>query len=324
MTQATFFSPGDGLSETEYVAVGATTSNRYSPALAIDDAGNVAALWKQGQDLVATLRPAGSGMWEGEQFLTIEPNLYLDKPPELHVLGDGNFLASWVAGTDASPEIWSSHFVVGGAWSAPRFVGTAADAGVELMSISTTESGEAIAVWVGTEGLQMNRFSLEGESWDDPISLIDGGSLPQVVLGADGSATLSWLELSTDTKGALIVANLPIEGDTLEVALQITASSETVVKPPQLSADLDGNLFLVWSESGTQGTTLWSSRYDRADEEWGFPASIGQVDGPAIDFELRTNQVGQSFVAYFSKDPNLVEDPENPVALGPLAFTRYQ
>jgi hypothetical protein len=89
-----------------------------------------------------------------------------------------------------------------------------------------------------------------------------------------------------------------------------------------MTRDAEGNVFLAWAENNAENSTIQAVRYDVVEERWSEKNTVGEHPGEQIQFEMATNQLGDSIVVSGSYSES---NPLFPVSSSsPLTATRFR
>jgi hypothetical protein len=212
------------------------------PAVAIDGAGSVTAVWSRGAVETAT-RPAG-GSWA--PATAISATLPGGREPDVAVDAAGGAVAIW-RGERGIQSAVRPHAAA--TWSSPGHVGGDSVAAPRL---AVDAVGNAVATWVDTHGAVRTavRPAASGH-WlsETGVSAIGGASTPQVEVGARGNAIVVWNRV---TSPHAVVESAEFPGDApLLTNLRIRASGSARVALPFDAA------FAPWA-SPLVGAPLWN------------------------------------------------------------------
>lgn len=287
------------------VQVNDSSTNRQDfPALAIDSANNLTALWRDRRSGADSLYSAGLAAnaidWGANLLLTGTQQISATDQiglPGLAATGDGAFAASWhdyQAGNGAS-AIFVGRMQKGQAdWSDPEQVDgdSTPAASQQNPAIALAADGTLVAVW--KDARPEARGSVTDLYWSQSSANQSGwsGALPVALSSADQSAPrlaiggnrlyAVWIEYGAE--GARILfsqRDLNSSVWALPTVL-VPAVSGGTLATPDIAADGSGNLLVVWQEyrGATTGAKIYSF-WRLADAGWSVPQRVDSDDQSA-------------------------------------------
>lgn len=181
-----------------------------SPQIAIDAAGNAWAAWSQvvgtRTHLVANRYSAEAGLWAGAAPLEAGTG---DATSQKIAMDDkGNALAVWGQPEGTRYDVWSSRYTAGIGWGTAALLETDNAGTVGSPQIAFDASGNALAVWMQSDGTRFNIWSnryTAGTGWGAAaaIETRNAGDTynPQIAIDPSGNALAVWLKWR-DASGA--------------------------------------------------------------------------------------------------------------------------
>ena len=221
-----------------------------APQISVDAEGTAIAAWirSDGSNFIVQSRSSSDG---GVTWSTPTENLSADVSdaygPQLRAYGAGNAIAVWtVSGTVQSA--WSSDGGV--TWSTPEDL-SAADGYAEDPQVSVTAAGNAIAIWRRDDDFSNHVQSAwsndGGVTWSTPVDLSasgGGAGSPQISVDAAGNVFAIWRR--SDGGDSIVQSAWSSDGGvTWSTPADLSAPGGDAVDP-QISVDVDGNLFAIW------------------------------------------------------------------------------
>ncbi|QSP96238.1 Ig-like domain-containing protein [Marinobacter salinisoli] len=286
--------------------VAANAGRGASPQVAVDPEGNVVAVWINGSDarIYARRFNAGVGSW-GSAVGIGNPNGE-GRYPQVAMDSAGNAVAVWQQSEGSALNIYASRLAAG------RTVWT----GVERIDAHTDEShrpqiamdasGNAVVAWrqrvsvfgnLNTYRVFANR--MEAGTWQGQIAVGTGANsvgVPRVAVNSEGQAFAVWRQNDGGTQN--IYASHAGDFGSWSGAEQI-GTAGTSVTQPDVATDGRGNVFVVWRQYGSNGSTVQVNRFSVA---WqgaiALHSSLESADLPRI----AANSNGDAFVVWSQRD----------------------
>jgi hypothetical protein len=168
------------------------------PTVATDGRGDVVALWRSAEGILATFRPAGHGWQAAGAIATAGRGAPFD--PAVAMDPRGDVLAVWERSPVVNAEVLAALRPVGRGWRAP--VRLAANAFGETPPQAAMDArGDGFVLWQGgveTEGIWSD-FLPSGKSWQRAEELskpaepgAELASSPQLAVDSGGAAVATW------------------------------------------------------------------------------------------------------------------------------------
>lgn len=272
-------------------------------AIAVDQAGNVIAIW--GEDLGANYEvrssrlPFGSSTWDAP--LVVSTTLSdTDPTPQIVIDPTGNAIAVWSEDTAGAFVTKAATLpFAAGAWDpeAPLSVGGTASTAPH---VAVDASGNAVAVWVQGSGvtseIQASSYTFGG-AWSSASSIstsVPTNTTPRVVVSDAGDAVAVWNW--DDGSGNHIVqsSTLPFAG-VWSVPTNVSSSPSETSTAPDLAIDGTGNTIVVWSKGTGSASVIKSARLAQGSTTWTSLADVGDSNSfpsqPAIAMDSSGNAV---------------------------------
>jgi hypothetical protein len=157
-----------GMAVPLYTPVVTPTGTRLvETRLAVNGAGQVAAVWSLRDGSVHAAQSSTAGAWSAAAVVRPASSLELRGLPEIGIDSLGNMFANWAARSDTpsgTPEIWLNRFAPGSGWAQASVHQTSADAAGNPR-IAMNDRGNAAMVWIrsGSDGSRViSRFFTSG------------------------------------------------------------------------------------------------------------------------------------------------------------------
>jgi hypothetical protein len=238
-----------------------------SPQVAMGADGNAFAVWPQfdgvTQDIWANRYTAGTG-WGTAGRIEIN-SLFSDRPRVVCDAG-GNAFAVWEQSDGVRLNIRASRYRAGAGWDPAVLLETNDVGSAQLSQVGVDAAGNAIAVWEYFDGVHKNVLAnryVPGIGWGSAIVIsntADSGSIaerfPQIAVDIDGNATVVWHQLVGQHQG--IWANRYTTGVGWGVAMRLDTGDLESAFIPQVAADANGNVMVVWAQFDGVHSSIWA------------------------------------------------------------------
>ena len=208
----------------------------------------------------------------------------------------GNATAVWQQAVGADDLIQTATRPAGGTWSAPTNLTSLGQSAAP--DIAVDAAGNATAVWEGSNGTHSiirTATRPRGGAWSGATDLSAEGqnaNLPQVALGADGSATVVWFR----SNGAydVIQAATRAAGGSWSAPTTVSVTGRNAYGP-QVVVDSSGSTTVVWrrqNELDFDRLVIQASTRP-AGGTWSVPTNVsaagGSANTPRIDLDPAGN-----------------------------------
>lgn len=186
---------------------------------------------------------------------------------------NGNAVAVWERSDGLNTIIQAAMLQSDGTWSAPVNL-SAAGQNALLPQIAINSSGNAVAVWQRSDGLNtiVQAATLQfGGSWSAPVDLSVAGQdadKPQIAINSSGKAVAVWIR--SDGANDIVQAATSQFGGSWTAPDDLSAAGDSA-DVPQIAINSSGNTVAIWQRfsgaSIVQAATLqfggsWSSPVD--------------------------------------------------------------
>jgi hypothetical protein len=237
------------------------------PWIAVDEAGNAFAVWKQGEVIRSAFRPVGDA-WEAPEPISSDESYV----PKAAVDAAGDATAVWMHYDGGDYVVESAYRPAGGNWESPTLVSEPGEsAGNPHVAIDA--AGVTLVVWRGEDsGEEFVRAAERpaGDAWTAPADVSSPGERVESLRDAvdpDGNAIAVW---SGDTGasggyGIARAAYRPV-GGAWETPTELSADVGSSY-PSDVVFDSSGNAAVVWQRwDGV--TNLVQASYRPAGGAW--------------------------------------------------------
>jgi RHS repeat-associated protein len=266
-----------------------TTNAQNQPAITVDTAGNVYAIWTDARagaaddDIYYSKRAVATGTWSASVKVNDDGTGKRQYDPALAISTTGELIAAWYdqRGGGTKRHIYSARLLANGSiWSANLKVTSDASAVKAEPEVAIGADGTTYAVWrdhrSGNADVWFATLPLGGSAWSANTKVSDD----------PGTAAITAPDIGVDTAGNLLVVwsdsrtspsqirsrRRPAGSGTWSASVVVggsTANTPAVIVRP------DGRAFTSWF-NGTPGTltTLWGSEYDPSTLTWTVPEQL--------------------------------------------------
>lgn len=265
------------------------------PRLVVDRTGNGVAIWLEQatNTLYAATYDASKQNWSTPEPIRQGAGFWFSR---LSLIGNaqGNVMVQWLENSDGV-HAWAMRFdATKKRWGHAAQISTMR---TQFAAIAVNDDGHALAAWirVGDNGLYISEYDVARSQWAAPAYIAKAieGSEVQLVLDHQGEATVLWSAVtpSQEPDGRLTAARL--RGQTWGRAETLQTVPGTV-RNPQLGADPDGNVVVVWGQSQANDAAIRARavRYDRQAGHWLAGQILGGPPGDQLFFRLAQSASG--------------------------------
>jgi PKD domain len=264
--QASYRPPGGSFSAPLDVAVLPSAALPQDIHVAIDAAGDTAAVWTQQEEstsvIEASLRPAGAGF---STPTTISPTPLVPghsaQGPRVAIDAAGEAAAAWAYDNGTNEVIQASTASPGGSFSAP--VDLSAPGGeAGAPAIAMTPTGDVTAVWTrsnDTNYIIETSTASPGDSFSAPVELSDPSHSafePELAIDPAGDAVAVWTyENGTND---VIQASTAGPGGSFSSPVELSESGQNASNP-ELSINPGAAVAVVWQRSNGENEIVQAS-----------------------------------------------------------------
>lgn len=252
------------------------------PRIAIDDIGNVMAVWTQrslgesNYNLWFNRFNAQTGLWGTAELIELNEG----DASQLDIAADpsGNVTAVWQMYGEGQFNVWVNRYDVNQSkWGTKRLLETDNAGVASVPQVAMDKNGNTLALWQQHNGIERNIYSSRyndiSDTWSSPV-VIDSEAgeawLPEFAFDQQGNAQAVWFH-----KGIGVVqdtvwsSRYNTSTKRWQLPVQISSNNEQTVKFPQISADHEGNAIAVWQHHDGAKYNIWMNRYNVTENKWG-------------------------------------------------------
>lgn len=281
------------------------------PQVAMDGSGNAIAVWRQFDgtraNIMANRYVAATNSWGMAELIETD-NAGHAGVAQVAMDSSGNAIAVWRQSDGSRQNIWANRYVVGTGWGTAQLIETDNADSAEVPQIAMDGSGNAIAVWMQSDGTRWNTWAnryVVGSGWG-VAQLIEtdnagGTNNPQVAVDSSGNAVAVWNQ--SDGTRLNIWANHYVVGSGWGTAQLIETDNAGGASNPWVAVDRSGNAVAVWNQSDGTRNNIWANRYVAATNSWG-TAQLIETDnaGDALVPEVVMDSSGNAVAAWTQSD----------------------
>lgn len=284
--QASTYRPGSGWSTPVPLSGNGSATE---PAMAMDPAGNVVAVWTEANSIWSSRLDAALATWSAPVLL--ETGFGEAGYPQVAVDAAGNAIAVWwqLDGLFSSTvSLVANHYTAGLGWGGSVAIENLSQGSGEPPQLACDAAGNATAVWrwsyVGGNGpvstVWTNRFT-PGSGWGTagPVTTdvdVNGTVPPEVAVDENGDAIAIWETMGTPYREIHAARRTGGGAGTWGPTVRLDPAATLMSDNPKVAMTGSGNAFAVWSEhDGTRANVMFS-RFD-VGAGWS-PAAIAATD----------------------------------------------
>lgn len=262
---------------TPAVAIETDRAGIFDVQLAVDQAGNATAVWREEtvtfmqSDVIASRFNAGTASWGAP--VAIENLTQRADSPHMGVDAMGNVVVIWVQGGDIWANQWDAPAE---SWGLAQLVETEA-VHPSPVRFALAPDGNGLSVWGAPYGsrheLFANRFTAD-DGWGVATVLLremaKGAHSPQIAMDTEGNAVLAWLQ--SDGTWIDVWARRFESGRWRAAALLETGTSDA--QGLRLAVSPGGDAMAVWRQGDGSALRVYASRLEGSSGAWGDPGLL--------------------------------------------------
>jgi hypothetical protein len=281
------------------------------PQIAVDNAGNAIAVWKQRDGSHIDI---WANYFDGTEWGTAElietDNIGNADSPQIAMDENGNAIAVWRQYDGNRFSIYFNYFN-GTEWGTAETIETINTSSAYSPQIAMNGLGEAIVVWEQGDSAFTNIYVnyFDGSSWDTANHIETGDAdSPQVAMDSNGNSIVVWRQ--TDSSPYNIWARY-FNGTSWETAKLIDWDNNGSAYNPQIAMDGYGNATAVWMQFDGFRYNIWANYFDvdagedeeEEVEQWGTAGRIETDNrGNAEIPQIVMDDTGNAMVVWMQYD----------------------
>lgn len=267
--------------------------------MAVHADGQAIVVWSQNDGGIQSIRAVkydpDTTLWEAS--VLIESGAAPSWNPQIAFDSSGDAIAVWEQQAGGVDSIWANRYTDGAGWGVASVIENKSEPAL-APQIAIDSSGNALAVWVQTDGgidsIWANAYN-PVDGWDaasaSEIESNAGTALtPQIAFDSSDNAIVVW-EQPFDGYDS-IWANRYVNDVGWSTAAVIADGIGDAIDP-QVAFDRSGNAIAVWS----QNLNMMSNRYS-AGVGWGTPESLEENVGAAAFPRLAIDRSGNAIAVW--------------------------
>ena len=247
--------------------------NAIDPALGVDGAGNVIAVWAQSDgtyfNVYANRYDVGDGSWDAMDALVDSEDAGNVESPQVAVNEAGNAVAVWRQRDATLYNVWSNRYdATGDSWGTAELLETGSAGNADPPQVAIDNSGSAVAVWSQIDGVRSiwaNRYDAAADSWGTAqlLESVDVGNAnePDIAMGADGNGVAVWHQ-TDGTRFNVYASRYSVGSDTWGAPELLEFDNTGNAQQAKVVIDAAGRALAVWSQTDGAFFNIWASRLD--------------------------------------------------------------
>lgn len=306
---ASRFVPGTGWGTAMLIET-SDAGDAVSPQVALDDSGNVLAVWQQNdgtrENIWANRFVPGTG-W-GTATL-IETNDAGDAvSPQVALNGSGKAVTVWRQNDGQGGEdIWANRFDPDTGWGPAELIETDNLGDGWSPQVAIDRNGSAVAVWAhwdnGLLRIWANRFVADtgwGVAGHIGADVVEPADYPQVVMDDSGNGIVVWQQTSGTRNDIWANRFTPEAG--WGTAERIEKDDAGSASNPQVAMDGSGNAVVVWQQGDGVRENIRANRFVPG-TGWDTAVFIETGDaGDAVSPQVAVDSSGNAIVVWQQSD----------------------
>lgn len=301
-------------------SVAISGASASAPQLVVDVNGNATAIWVQ-SGLISTATLPFNGSWSGVATLSAAAS----SAPQIAVDTSGNVVAIWVT----NGVIESATQLFNQSWQATPDI--LSSTGMDSPQVAIGANGNVVAVWhnaVSTPSAVLSAQKLLSGSWSAAQTISSASyncAYPKIAVDPNGNAAAIWFRYQVSNMNysnvGLQAALCPYNASWASAA---DLSGSGYYNPANLVSkvqyDGNGGAAAIWNTSLDGSTFFDKLAILSPSGTWITGLDLLGQDPEALAFDLATDQSGNAFAVYMTKDPTTANVNINYRKIGLDAF----
>lgn len=243
------------------VDLSATGQDSFLPVMTVNASGKVVLVWTtfDGANLAIQSGTYASGTgWSSAVTLSGAGQDAVQ--PQVAINSSGDAVATWARFDGSNFIVQGSTFTFGGSWSTPvNLSATGLDS--FLPEVAIDSSGNAVAVWMGSDGTNylIRSSVLTSGNWSAVVNIsVAGGDAtnPEISVDSSGNAVALWTRLD-GSNFILQSSTLTFGGTAWTIPVDLSGIGQDAVYA-RVAVDPSGNAIVTWAEN-VNGYVIQSS-----------------------------------------------------------------
>ena len=304
------FTTRDGVWGTEELIESEDVGSADNPQIAVEKNGDAIAVWVQSDgtryNIYSNRFTKASNSW-GSVELIGRDDIRHASNPQIAIDQNGDAVAVWVQ-SDGVTNIYSNRFTKSSnSWGTVTIIETGTLEALQPQ-IAVEKNGDAIAVWVQSDGtrynIYSNRFTKSSNSWGtEEMIEIEGESAfqPQIAIDQNGDAIAVWEQ--SDGTIYNIYSNRFTKASNSWGSENVIETGIGAAFQPQIAIDKSGDAIAVWEQSDGIRSRIYSNSYNKESHSWDTEVVIGSTVSLLLEpAHVAVNQNGDAVVVWTSED----------------------
>lgn len=274
------------------------------PNIAVNSAGEAAAVWRQGGDLFVNMYEPENG-WVGDVNVTPDGNVAPREEVKIVNNDNGDIVLAWIndTGENAKTTVGIRRYTKANGW-ADITIFENRDGIVNKVDVDMDEDGNIFAIWDfqgnndNLPGVYVKRYNANTGEWGNTDILVEnentGFANVSVAMNSNNQAVAVWTVDAVYLHAAEYILDVNNTGNENEYEWTSphgigTGSDQYTLEAPELSMNQDGKTVVVWAQASDQNTsTDIHANYYTADAGWSTAQAIesmhaGEARYPQVD-----------------------------------------
>jgi hypothetical protein len=302
----------------EFQVNGYTTGTQRAPAVALDAAGNVIAVWQSflqdGSAAGIFGRVAVSGAPIGPEFQVNVETSYDQAAPVVAAAPDGDFVVLWSSSYQDlfGQGVFGRRYEAGGAFGSEFAVNVFTFGDQTNPSVAMGAGGEFVAAWDSDyqdgagRGVVARRFDAEGiplgTEFQVNTTTLGDQARPAVAVAGTGDFVVVWTSFGQDGQyGGIFGRRFAPDGAPRGGEFQVNSYTTDNQFDPSVAADATGRFVVVWTSARGDGAYdgIGGRRYDAAGAPLGAEFQVNSgTSGAQYDPHVAIDAAGDFVVVW--------------------------
>ena len=285
--------------------------NVFHPQVAINDAGQVVAVWEQYDGTTYNVwanrydPQSGWGTAERIEFNTIDGRIYFR--PQVAIDPAGNALVVWQKSNGHAVSIWANHYDADMGWGTAELLEEVELSPAFDPRVAMDASGNGLVVWEQRDGrrfnVMANRYVAEA-GWTGAVEIetAEGSAFdPQIAMDRDGNAVAVWEQYDGERFNVWSNNFSPNTGWGAAQYVEQNPVGGGLYFRPQIAVSDEGHAVAVWQQFDGHNISIWANR--QVGGNWAQAKVIEPTDhASAFGPEVAMDPAGNAVVVWEQLD----------------------
>lgn len=291
-------------------AISDSSSIISDPNVAVDNEGNVLAVWRQNDgsrsNIMINYYTTSAGWGSAQIIDNSDENA---EEPHLAMSNNGDAMVLWQQNDGTYRHIYGNHFTKGNGWETPQLVENDKFNSTTHPKVAMDIYGNAIAVWqrvLASYQIWTSRYTPDG-GWGTPKKIstetMNNSPYPQVSVDGLGNAIALWAAQDSALYNQIWTNCYVFDEDWAGIERPVNSDDPGGASELRLSADANGDAIAVWQQRG-DGVYhhIWSNRYVYTGD-WGTAQRIEEENkGEGVNPQVVTDSSGNAIATWAQSD----------------------